>query len=139
MKCYLRIIAGLLDTCVKKYFITQEEAHHPVLKDTLMRCLKELMHFTDIDITVTEPGSTRGVPNSIAFELIMPLAELLKQGKCSNALTFLRYYFRGTEADELQESEETEYIDFAFLYCLIFVIFVLYLKIGFCQNIFLSL
>ena len=72
----------------KDYFIIQEEAHYPVIKDTLARCLKEFMHSTDIDIPVFKPHSTRGESNGIAFELIMPLAEVLKRGQWSNSSTF---------------------------------------------------
>ena len=83
----------------KKYFITQEEAHYPVTKDTLARCLKEFIYFTGIDITVFKLHSTRGESNSIAFELIIPLPEVLKRGQWSNSSTFFHYYFRGMEAD----------------------------------------
>ena len=58
------------------------------------------MHSTDVDIIVFKPHSTRGESNSIAFELIMPFAEVPKRGQWSNASTFFHYYFRGTEADE---------------------------------------
>ena len=54
-----------------------------------------------------KPYSTRGESNGIAFELIMPLAEVLKRGQWSNESTFFHYFFRGTEDDEYEESEKT--------------------------------
>lgn len=68
---------------------------------------KTVLLGTARDITLFKPYSTRGESNGIAFELIMPLAEVLKRGQWSNESTFFHYFFRGTEDDEYEESEKT--------------------------------
>ena len=69
----------------------------PTSKESLARWVKEVMENSGIDIEIFKSHSTRVASNCAAYKLGMPLWEVLKRGKWSNAGTFFTYYFRKIE------------------------------------------
>ena len=61
-----------------------------------------------ITAEIFNPYSSRVASNSAAYKLGIPLQEVLKTGKWSNAGTFFTYYFREIEDSlDLDEQQET--------------------------------
>ena len=69
--------------------------------------MKEVMGNSGIDTEIFKPHSTRVASNSSAYKLGMPLQEVLKRGKWSNAGTLFTYYFREIE-DSLDLDEQQD-------------------------------
>ena len=68
----------------------------PATKDSLAQWVNEVMRNCGINTEIFKPHSTRVASKSAAYELGMPLREVLKrvQWQCSKAGTFFTYCFR---------------------------------------------
>ena len=56
------------------------------------------------DVTTFKPHNTRGASTSKAFRLGIPLSDILKQDKWSNAKTFFNFYCREIEEEDGSET-----------------------------------
>ena len=104
IKEYLHVRARFLDGKCPQFFITHDKPHHPILKDTLARWVKEVMVFASIDVATFKPHNTRGTSTSKSFNLGSPLSDILNQGQQSNAKTFFNFYCKEIEEDDGTET-----------------------------------
>ena len=93
-----------MDEKCTQFFITHGKPHHPISKDTLARWVKEVMVCAGTDVTTFKPHSTRGASTSKTFRLGIPLSDILKQDKWSNAKTFFNFYCREIEEEDGSET-----------------------------------
>ena len=75
-----------------KLFVSTNQPHGPVSKDTISRWIKSTLRFAGIDVSVFMPHSTRAAATSAAQRKGVNLSEILTVAGWSNATTFARFY-----------------------------------------------
>lgn len=73
-------------------FISLSKPHKAVVPATLARWIVNLLKLAGIDTDIFKAHSTRGAATSQAMRAGLPLADIVKAGDWSSAVTFQKYY-----------------------------------------------
>ncbi len=76
----------------KQLFISYMKPHAKVTAATISRWVKMIMAMAGIDVSIYKSHSVRAASTSKAWELGVPLEEILRTAGWSSAVTFANYY-----------------------------------------------
>jgi hypothetical protein len=92
LKKYIEMTESLRDDNIDKLLISYTKPHRAVSTDTISRWTKEMLKSSGVDINSFSAHSTRAASSSKAFQIGIPLEEILAAGSWKNAATFAKFY-----------------------------------------------
>ena len=72
-------------------FVSYVKPHKPVVKTTIARWIRDLLHRAGIDVTMYKAHSTRAASSSKASKYL-PIEKILKAGGWSSSSSFMKHY-----------------------------------------------
>ena len=77
--------------CEKQLFVSYTKPHKAVVKSTISRWIRDLLHRAGIDVSVYKAHSTRAAASSKAAQYL-PIEKILKAGGWSSSSSYIKHY-----------------------------------------------
>ena len=110
---HYKSVRDLLFPNTAQFIVTYRKPHKAAHKDTISRCVKQLMTEAGVDTSICKGHSCRSASASAAKSIGIPIEDILRKGNWSHANTFLHFYYRelrdSLPQDSIKETLELLY------------------------------